>query len=289
MTSEARCSKCFQRLEAGAKFCGKCGSAVEQDTGRPAPRYSGGGIECPSCRHENLASARFCERCGTQLQAMPAPASAETEQRSYRPEPFDYRSTEPAQEDPWATGPGYDRPPSEEDTCPRCGSFRNPDETTCLNCGLPFGQSTNYAGVPVAVAHVGKPAGFWIRLVSAIIDGIIVTIITSPLIVIAARTDSSAVESLMSWAQFGIGTLYGTILLGLYGTTPGKRVFNIYVLDESGNKKLGLGRAFVREISKIVSGFILLIGYIMVAFRADKRALHDLIAGTFPTVVHRRY
>ncbi len=132
----------------------------------------------------------------------------------------------------------------------------------------------------------GDPAGFWIRFVASIVDSFIVLAISIPLAILSFVVDSS-ISTMFDLLQFAISLLYAPVLLSLYGTTPGKKLFNIYILDETGTRPLNFGRAFVREISKILSGLIFMIGYIMAAFRADKRALHDLIAGTYPTIRHR--
>jgi uncharacterized RDD family membrane protein YckC len=41
-----------------------------------------------------------------------------------------------------------------------------------------------------------------------------------------------------------------------------------------------LGRAVGRYFAKIVSGIILMIGYIMAGFDSEKRALHDMMCDT---------
>lgn len=61
--------------------------------------------------------------------------------------------------------------------------------------------------------------------------------------------------------------------------TPGKLALGIRVTDLEGNR-IGFGRATGRFFSKIVSGLILDIGYIMAAFTSRKQALHDMMAGT---------
>jgi uncharacterized RDD family membrane protein YckC len=43
---------------------------------------------------------------------------------------------------------------------------------------------------------------------------------------------------------------------------------------------VSLGRAVGRYFAKILSGVILLIGYIMAGFDAQKRALHDMLCDT---------
>jgi uncharacterized RDD family membrane protein YckC len=53
------------------------------------------------------------------------------------------------------------------------------------------------------------------------------------------------------------------------------------VINKSNGKNLGYFRTFFREtIGKFCSGVIFLIGFIMVAIREDKMALHDLIFDT---------
>ena len=51
------------------------------------------------------------------------------------------------------------------------------------------------------------------------------------------------------------------------------------VSDLKGNR-ISFARASGRHFAKIVSGMILLIGYIMAGFTNRKQALHDMIAET---------
>jgi uncharacterized RDD family membrane protein YckC len=60
--------------------------------------------------------------------------------------------------------------------------------------------------------------------------------------------------------------------------TIGKKILGLRVTDLNGNR-VSFGRASVRFFGKIVSGFTLLIGYIMAGFTEKKQALHDMIAG----------
>jgi uncharacterized RDD family membrane protein YckC len=47
-----------------------------------------------------------------------------------------------------------------------------------------------------------------------------------------------------------------------------------------GRGPLTLGCAAVRQLASLLSSAILGVGYLMAGLRRDKRALHDLIAGT---------
>jgi uncharacterized RDD family membrane protein YckC len=51
----------------------------------------------------------------------------------------------------------------------------------------------------------------------------------------------------------------------------------IKVTDLNGNR-ISFGRATGRYFAKILSGMILMIGYIMAGFTEKKQALHDMIA-----------
>ncbi len=60
--------------------------------------------------------------------------------------------------------------------------------------------------------------------------------------------------------------------------TVGKKILGLRVTDLNGNR-VSFGRASGRFFGKIVSGFTLMIGYIMAGFTEKKQALHDMIAG----------
>jgi uncharacterized RDD family membrane protein YckC len=55
--------------------------------------------------------------------------------------------------------------------------------------------------------------------------------------------------------------------------------FRIRVVDLAGGP-LSFGQAALRHLGSWLSAVILGIGYLFAAFRADKRALHDLVART---------
>jgi uncharacterized RDD family membrane protein YckC len=64
------------------------------------------------------------------------------------------------------------------------------------------------------------------------------------------------------------------------GATPGKRMMHIAIVDAKTFNELTNTQAIIRSLGYIVSTLVLLMGFIMTAFRQDKRALHDLLAGT---------
>lgn len=144
-------------------------------------------------------------------------------------------------------------------------------------------------------------AGFWKRVLSHIIDSLILwfvfSIIGWILIVIHAVGDGglstatviTAVETPISTARMVVQNLLNLGVIWLYyaimesskcKATVGKLALGIIVVDEF-NQKLSFGRASARYWSKLLSVITLFIGFIMTAFTAKKQALHDLIAGTY--------
>jgi uncharacterized RDD family membrane protein YckC len=166
--------------------------------------------------------------------------------------------------------------------CPLCHHINEPGAAFCFSCGLPFDGATGFH----QSATVGmQPGGFWIRFVAFIIDGIVTTaavsVLTSVFTDISPADymqglDGSVGADFINWV-FNLG--YAPVLLGIWATTVGKRPFNMYVLKLDGTP-VGFWRALGRELVKIVSAIPLFAGFWMVAFRSDKRSLHDIIAGT---------
>ena len=64
------------------------------------------------------------------------------------------------------------------------------------------------------------------------------------------------------------------------GATPGKKMVHIKVVDAKSFKDIINKQAITRSLGYIPSTLLLGVGFLMVAFRKDKRALHDLLAST---------
>jgi uncharacterized RDD family membrane protein YckC len=144
-------------------------------------------------------------------------------------------------------------------------------------------------------------AGFWIRFLARIIDGLIVGFfqgvifvligVKSPLSSLPSRADPAAAQAAMmalsgSVYAISIGTAlcYEVLFLGLLGATPGKLALGLKVITDEG-EPIGILRAFFRYWALGLGYCTCYIGFIMAAFSENKRALHDMICGT--RVVHR--
>jgi uncharacterized RDD family membrane protein YckC len=60
--------------------------------------------------------------------------------------------------------------------------------------------------------------------------------------------------------------------------TVGKLFFGIRIFDRSGNRA-GIVRVLLRHLAELLTLLTAGIGFIIVAFRKDRRSLHDLLTG----------
>ncbi len=64
------------------------------------------------------------------------------------------------------------------------------------------------------------------------------------------------------------------------GATPGKKFVHIKIVDANTFEDIDNKQAITRSLGYIPSALLLGMGFVMIAFREDKRSLHDLLAGT---------
>jgi uncharacterized RDD family membrane protein YckC len=210
---------------------------------------------CNKCGAQNAAGAQFCSRCGAST--APTPGVVPTAVASAQPASPNFASSSPA----------------------------------------PSNQASSYAASAspyhaASVAGVGY-GGFWIRVVAAIIDAIILRVVVAPVGMIFGGLGMAGMMSGIPHA--GLGILGGgiTIILLVFGhwlyeafmesssyqATLGKMIFGMKVTDLYGNR-ISFERATGRHFAKWLSAMILGIGYIMVGLTDRKQGLHDLLAGT---------
>jgi uncharacterized RDD family membrane protein YckC len=146
----------------------------------------------------------------------------------------------------------------------------------------------------VMTAVTGGPAyaGFWRRFWALVIDTIILSLVLAavavPVMLWSGISLDSDVTDLTEWTDRAGAIAYAADLVlwllyyALMESSPlqatlGKMALSIRVTDTAG-QRISFLRALGRNLAKIISGAILLIGYIMAAFTERKQALHDIIA-----------
>lgn len=195
--------------------------------------------------------------------------------------------------------------------CTKCGAPNSAQAQFCNRCGtalspVPAAAPSSVpaaASAPATSAPYAPPqsaiglryGGFWIRVVAAIIDAIIVRTLAWPIGLMfglggLAGTLGGFPHGAMGLHLLGSGVVIVVIIFGSwlyeafmlsspYQATLGKMIFGMKVTDLSGNR-ISFGRATGRHFAKWLSSMILFIGFIMVGFTERKQGLHDMLAGT---------
>ncbi len=126
-------------------------------------------------------------------------------------------------------------------------------------------------------------AGFWRRVAAALIDGLLLSVVTVPLTLAFGDGDAyadAARSSAASSISVVITWLYSALMeSSTKQATVGKMALGMIVTDLEG-RRIGFGRATGRHFAKILSALILGIGFLMIAFTQRKQGLHDILAGT---------
>jgi uncharacterized RDD family membrane protein YckC len=168
----------------------------------------------------------------------------------------------------------------------------------CPRCKATFFQKVREGLAREEVAHY---CGFWIRLCARLLDGLFLSAITVPLSLIneavifrlypfpglgtAQFENTSTLGTLLTiqaaFVLFGllIAFAYEVYSVGRFGGTPGKLLLRMRIV-RSDSSRLTYRRAAIRFFGKSLSDLTLYVGYIMVGFDSQRRALHDYIADT---------
>ncbi len=201
---------------------------------------------------------------------------------------------------PVAPAPGPEAGTTQPDqvVCAECGQFFPPDQTVqfgaarvCAAC-KPFHVQRLLEGAPTAAPGDLRYAGFWLRFAAKFIDWLALGVVVGiPAFIwmfsrmpMGPRPDAPPIEFLVVQIVIQIlsvlGTVaYNTFLIGKYGATLGKLALGLRVVTAE-NLPPSYMRAFGRAWAEMLSQFTCYIGYILAAFDAERRTLHDHICNT---------
>jgi uncharacterized RDD family membrane protein YckC len=119
-------------------------------------------------------------------------------------------------------------------------------------------------------------AGFWIRVLANILDGLIVGVPLSIIFAIAGDEGNASSQGL----QTLIMALYAIVLWVNWGRTIGARILGLRLVRVDG-QPVTYGTAIIRYLMIIVSAIPLGLGLIWVAFDRRKQGWMDKVAGTY--------
>ncbi|MBT2692545.1 RDD family protein [Bacillus sp. ISL-55] len=129
---------------------------------------------------------------------------------------------------------------------------------------------------------MNRPAGFWVRLGAAILDGLIIGV---PLAIISYLITGNAEDNAFTSL---VNLLYSVLVPVVWsGYTVGKKIVGVRIAKVNG-EKLGFGTMLLRTlvgglVYVLTLGLAAIVSAFMVGMRHDKRAIHDFIAGTYVT------
>jgi uncharacterized RDD family membrane protein YckC len=170
----------------------------------------------------------------------------------------------------------------------------------CPRCKASFFQKVREGLAREEASHY---CGFWIRFCARLLDGLFLSVFTVPLSLIneviifrlypfpkpgtgvSQYENPSTLGTLLAiQAAFVlIGLLisfaYEVYFVGRFGGTPGKLLLRMRIV-RSDSSRLTYPRAAIRFFGKLLSDLTMYVGYIMVGFDSQRRALHDYIADT---------
>jgi uncharacterized RDD family membrane protein YckC len=168
--------------------------------------------------------------------------------------------------------------------CPMCGEEADVHDEDCPACGEPIARKANSRREnPNNLIY----AGFWLRFVAWMIDGLILAVPTSAIVAVCVIQLPNApwivlLDLTPLWMYELLVLLllwpyYSTMESSRYQATFGKMLLGLIVTDLNG-EKVSFGRATGRHWAKVFSSYCAMLGYLMAGFDDKKQAWHDSIA-----------
>lgn len=119
-------------------------------------------------------------------------------------------------------------------------------------------------------------AGFWRRLLAAIIDTVIFTLLMA--LIFGPVAMNAGMFTPLGVLQTVVGMLLTVILWIKFLGTPGKLLLGCQVVDADSFQPLTLRQSILRYVAYLASMLPLLLGFLWIAFDARKQGFHDKIA-----------
>jgi len=123
----------------------------------------------------------------------------------------------------------------------------------------------------------GPRAGFGVRLAGLLIDALIIGL---PLSIVLFGLDTNFLVRQAIGALVGFG--YSVFFIGSgSGQTVGMKLTNIRAVDADTGGRVDYGRAVIRHLISLVSGYACILGYLWVLWDPERQTWHDKVAHTY--------
>lgn len=268
-------------------------------------------IQCPNCGGKGNVNDARAPKTGTTVRCPRCSARFQVSAESVLPDPssgIHPLMDKPSSEPPFPPSPSpfssmdHDVPNlASLETCSLCRKaisrshmIHFGDSWVCAQCKPSYLQMLQQG-----LTRPGdmRFAGFWIRLGAKLVDGVVLWVVSFALGFLAslpfAIADGPAtVDPYQGVAgtiaimllQISAPVAYTAFFISKYRATPGKMVCGLVITTGDGGH-VSAARAVGRHFAEVISGLILLIGYLMIAFDEERRSLHDRICDT--RVIHK--
>lgn len=121
--------------------------------------------------------------------------------------------------------------------------------------------------------------GFWWRVLTFIIDSILVSFLIYPLLVLALG-DPMGITTPGMVLQLLLPAIAFIAFWSARSTTPGKMAIGAEIVDATTGAKPSVGQSVIRYIGYYVATIPLFLGFIWIAFDKRKQGWHDKMANT---------
>ena len=159
--------------------------------------------------------------------------------------------------------------------CKSCGSLLSDEDEACHRCNTSIIEATAPQTPSEIVARpLGPPASIWRRLVAHFMDGMVLAIPLATLYILVGLGNAETllylpfdVYPVVLWLGYTpvpliiviisatlLFSFYDGLMLKFVGTTIGKRVVGIYIVDEN-SRRISFRQAFLRSVIKYAFSF----------------------------------
>lgn len=159
--------------------------------------------------------------------------------------------------------------------CKSCGSLLSDEDEACPRCNTSIIEATApQTASDIVATPLGPPASIWRRLVAHFVDGMVLAIPLATLYILVGLGNAETllylpfdVYPVVVWLGYTpvplimviipatlLFSFYDGLMLKFIGTTIGKRVVGIYIVDEN-SRRISFRQAFLRSVIKYAFSF----------------------------------
>lgn len=127
-------------------------------------------------------------------------------------------------------------------------------------------------------------AGFWIRLAAYLLDALVVDLViflVALAVALVAGPRQAPSPGVVEAVALLVGIAYFVVLWSTRGATVGMQSLGLRLVDAETGQRPTVGQALLRLVGYWVSGFVLGLGFLWIAFDRRKQGWHDKIASTY--------